>query len=264
MVKAVFDELDAASPETPLHRRHRRRCDRSVAGGGRALRSRAGRIGPRGVLRSRRRRHGRREQELDQDHRRRDGQLRAGLLRLRLEEVRRRRRFRTCASDRRRFRAVPVSRASFVGCHQFNFLDRYDVLRVGGAGRRVPAERAVRTRRRSGTSCRSRSRNRSSRNGCGSSSSTPTRSRRARAWARASTRSCRRASSRSPACCRATRRSPTSSTPSRRPTASAARRWCSRTSRRSTRRSPISSEVAVPASADRLASSAAAGAGRGA
>ena len=39
------------------------------------------------VLRPRRRRHGRRQQELDQDHRRGDRQLRAGLLRLRLEEV---------------------------------------------------------------------------------------------------------------------------------------------------------------------------------
>ena len=41
------------------------------------------------VLRPRRRRHGRRQQELDQDHRRGDRQLRPGLLRLRLEEGRR-------------------------------------------------------------------------------------------------------------------------------------------------------------------------------
>ncbi|MCK7575969.1 MAG: hypothetical protein MZV65_08775 [Chromatiales bacterium] len=41
------------------------------------------------VLRPRRRRHGRRQQELDQDHRRGDRQLRPGLLRLRLQEVRR-------------------------------------------------------------------------------------------------------------------------------------------------------------------------------
>ena len=34
-------------------------------------------------------RHSRRQQELDQDHRRRDGQLRAGLLRLRFQEIRR-------------------------------------------------------------------------------------------------------------------------------------------------------------------------------
>ena len=47
-----------------------------------------------------------------------------------------------------------------------------------------------------------------------------------RAWARASTPSCRPASSPSAACCRATRPSRPSRTPSRRPTASAARRWC--------------------------------------
>ena len=40
------------------------------------------------VLRPRRRRHRRRQQELHQDHRRRDRQLRPGLLRLRLQEVR--------------------------------------------------------------------------------------------------------------------------------------------------------------------------------
>ena len=42
-----------------------------------------------GVLRPRRRRHGRRQQEHHQDHRAGDRPVRAGLLRLRLEEVRR-------------------------------------------------------------------------------------------------------------------------------------------------------------------------------
>ena len=45
--------------------------------------------GARHVLRPWRRRHGGRQQELHQDHRRRDDELRAGLLRLRLQEVRR-------------------------------------------------------------------------------------------------------------------------------------------------------------------------------
>ena len=53
------------------------------------LRHRAGRRGPGRLLRPGRRRHGRRQQELDQDHRRGHAQLRPGLLRLRLEEVRR-------------------------------------------------------------------------------------------------------------------------------------------------------------------------------
>ena len=44
---------------------------------------------PRGLLRARLRRHGWREQGLDQDHRRKHGQLRAGVFRLRLEEIRR-------------------------------------------------------------------------------------------------------------------------------------------------------------------------------
>ena len=59
-----------------------------------------------------------REQELDQDHRRGDGQLRAGLLRLRLEEVRRDRRSRTCASARgRSARPYLITQANFVACH---------------------------------------------------------------------------------------------------------------------------------------------------
>ena len=71
--QGVFDELARAEPETSLHRRHRRRRDAH----------RASTYDPRfdieppdtvarGVLRPRRRRHGRRQQELDQDHRRGD------------------------------------------------------------------------------------------------------------------------------------------------------------------------------------------------
>ena len=52
------------------------------------VRHRAGRRDAGGVLRPRRRRHGGRQQELHQDHRRGNGQLRPGLLRLRLEEIR--------------------------------------------------------------------------------------------------------------------------------------------------------------------------------
>ena len=91
-----------ARAEAPLHGRHRRRRDRFVAGGGREFEVEPAGIGARGVLRTRRGRNGRRQQELDQDHRRRDGQLGAGLFRLRLEEIRRARRFRTCVSGRRR------------------------------------------------------------------------------------------------------------------------------------------------------------------
>ena len=77
-----------ATADEPLHRRHRRRRDAHQPRLRPGLLDRgAGRRCAR-VLRPRRRRHGRGEQELDQDHRRGDRQLRPGLLRLRLEEVR--------------------------------------------------------------------------------------------------------------------------------------------------------------------------------
>ncbi len=74
--------------EEPLHRRHQRRRDahqhpvRSVL-----LLGACGRA-PRHVLRAGSGRHHRREQELDQDHRQGHGQLRPGLLRAGLQEVR--------------------------------------------------------------------------------------------------------------------------------------------------------------------------------
>ena len=48
-----------------------------------------------------------------------------------------------------------ISQAVFVACHQFDFLERYDVLDAAAARRGVSPERAVRRRRRSGTRCRS-------------------------------------------------------------------------------------------------------------
>ena len=105
---------------------------------------------------------------------------------------------------------------------------------------------------------------RSSTRSCGSSSSTATRWPARPAWAGASTRSCRPASSPSAACCRATRPSPRSSTPSRRPTASAAKRWCRRTSRPWIATLEHLHEVAVPATVTQHRRHAAAGAGRGA
>jgi pyruvate-ferredoxin/flavodoxin oxidoreductase len=76
MVKAVFDEL-AGVAAPALHGRHRRRRHPPLA----AVRpdfDRARPTCPRGVLRPRRRRHGRRQQELDQDHRRGDAELAQG------------------------------------------------------------------------------------------------------------------------------------------------------------------------------------------
>ena len=71
----------------PLHRGHRRRRDAPVAAAGFRIRHRAPGCGARGVLRPGRGRDRRREQEFDQDHRRGNRPVRAGLLRLRLEEI---------------------------------------------------------------------------------------------------------------------------------------------------------------------------------
>ena len=87
MVAGVFAELARERPRRRFTDRHQRRrlrhepALRPVAG------HRAARHGPRGLLRPRLGRHGRREQEHDQDPRRRGEPARPGLLRLRLEEV---------------------------------------------------------------------------------------------------------------------------------------------------------------------------------
>ena len=87
MVKAVYDELAKPRPKRHFtvginddvtHTSLKYDPAFDTEGEGRR---------PRALLRPRRRRHRRREQELDQDHRRGHAQLRAGLLRLRLEEV---------------------------------------------------------------------------------------------------------------------------------------------------------------------------------
>jgi len=86
MARAVFDELARGTP-----RRHFTvGIVDDVTGTSLPVdlvRHRARRGGPGGVLRPRVRRHGGRQQELDQDHRRGDRAARAGLLRLRLQEV---------------------------------------------------------------------------------------------------------------------------------------------------------------------------------
>ena len=73
--------------EGALHGGHHRRRDEPLAPGGRGDFARQARHVRGAVLRSGRRRHGGRQQELDQDHRRFDEQVLPGLLLLRLEEV---------------------------------------------------------------------------------------------------------------------------------------------------------------------------------
>ena len=88
------------------------------------------------VLRPRLRRHGRRQQELDQDHRRRHRQLRPGLLRLRLEEGRRDDGLAPALRPEPIRSHLPVHQADFVACHNFSFLEKYDMLANAEAGRR--------------------------------------------------------------------------------------------------------------------------------
>ena len=112
---------------------------------------------------------------------------------------------RTCASGRgRSARPTSCAQASFVGCHQFGLLERVDVLDRAAPGATLLLNCRARRRTRSGTRCRARCRSRSS-----PSDIERVRDRRradrprGRASPGGSTPSCRPASSRSPACCRA-------------------------------------------------------------
>ena len=182
------------------------------------LHHRSGRRGRLHLLWPGRRRHGGREQELDQDHRRADAGLRAGVLRLRLEEGRVAHDvappFRAAADSLavpgaacpiHRLSPVPVRRAHRRCC------TRRSTARCSCST--APSRRTI-----SGTSCHDRCRRRSSASTSGSSPSTRIVWRPRPACRAGSTRSCRPVSSRFPACCRAKRRSPESRTPSTRPT----------------------------------------------
>ena len=73
--------------EEPFHHRHRRRRDPHQSGLRRGVLDRVGDGHESRVLRSRRRRHRWRQQELGQDHRREHAALRTRALRIRLEEI---------------------------------------------------------------------------------------------------------------------------------------------------------------------------------
>ncbi len=55
-----------------------------------------------------------------------------------------------------------ITKANFVACHQFSFLERIDMLKLRRARRHLPAQQPLRRRTRSGTSCRARCSSRSS------------------------------------------------------------------------------------------------------
>ncbi len=87
MVKGIFDELTKPSPKNHFTDRHRRRRQPHEPGLRSGVFDRRSADGAGAVLRAGFGRHGGREQELHQDHRNGDAELRAGLLRVRLEEV---------------------------------------------------------------------------------------------------------------------------------------------------------------------------------
>ena len=142
-----------------------------------------------------------------------------------------------------------VREAQFIGCHQFQFIEKVDVLALAAPGRDAAAQQPARRQPRCGTTCPGRCRTASSSAGWPCGSSTPTRSRAPSASAATPTACCRRASSPSPACCPATRRSRRSRRPSPRPTAARARTSCARTSRPSIARIEALARVEVPATA---------------
>ena len=186
-----------------------------------------------------------REQELDQDHRRRDRHLPKAI---------------SCTTQRSpepitvshlRFGPDPIRRhTSFTrrirGCHQFSFLERYDVLELAEPEAVLPVERPLSARTRYGMSCRSRCRSRSSTSSCGFYVIDAYAVAKARHGRRINTvmQTCFFASR---ACCRAKRPSSRSSTRSRKPTASAATRSFRATSTAVERRSHIC-KGAVPRS----------------
>ena len=118
MVKAVFDELIKPAPKNHFtigivddvtHTSLDFDPDFSTEVAGH---------GPGPVLRPGRGRHRRRQQELHQDHRRGDRQLRPGLLRLRLQEVRRDHHLPPALRPRPIRSSYLITKANFVACHQ--------------------------------------------------------------------------------------------------------------------------------------------------
>ena len=140
-----------------------------------------------------------------------------------------------------------VAQAGFVGCHHFGLLDQVDVLGPGRARRDTAAQLPVPGGRRSGLRCPARCRSRSWPRPSTSTPSTPTGSPARPGSPGVPTPCCRPASSPSPECCPATRRSPRSRRRSPRRTAGAAPTSSRATTPRSTRRCPRCTASRCPA-----------------
>ena len=242
----------AAPPVHPRHHRRRRRHEP-------ALRPRPRHRGPadpaRGLLRARLGRHGRRQQEHDQDPRRRPRRARAGLLRLRLQEVRRPHRLAPALRSAPDPRALPrepgrLRRAATTSdCSTPSTCS--PAPRTGRRCCSTPRSRPT----RSGTRSPARCSRRSSTSGCACMPSTPTTVARVAGLpgshqhraADLLLRHLRRAA-------RARRRSPGSRRRSARPTAVGAPRWCGATRPPSTPRSRRCTRCRSPAPGRRSAS----------
>ena len=162
MVKGIFDELAKPAPKNHFTIGiHDDVTHTSLAYDPGLLHGRS-EDRARALLRTRFRRHGRRQQELHQDHRRRNSQLRAGLLRLRLQEVRLDDDIASALRTQPDSVDVPHHQASFVACHNFSFLEKMDVLEAAMPGRGLPAQFALSSRRSLGASLPKRRRKRSS------------------------------------------------------------------------------------------------------
>ena len=148
MVAGIFAELAARAPPA-VHDRHHRRRRRHEPALRRQPRHRGAGHPARRLLRHRLRRHGRREQEHHQDPRRRPARARPGLLRLRLEEVRRPHRLapalraapdpRAVPGERGRLRRLPPPRPARQGRRAGQRRGRRDpaAQRAAAAGRGV-------------------------------------------------------------------------------------------------------------------------------
>ena len=148
MVKGVLDELVARRAAPPLHGRHRRRRHaHEPAVGSRTSRPRAPACARSSSASAATARSAPRRAR--SDHRRGDAAPRAGLLRLRLEEVGRRSRCRTCASARSRSaRPTRSSGPTSWPCHQLRPARSGSTCSERAArGRALPAEQPHRRRR---------------------------------------------------------------------------------------------------------------------
>ena len=134
MVNAHLRRADEADAAEPLHHRHQRRRHPHQPGLRSRVLDRDAGHGARHVLRPGRGRHGGRQQEHHQDHRRRDRPNVQGYF------VYDSKKSGAVTTSHLRFSKKPIhstyliSRANFVACHQFSFMERLDVLKAADPG----------------------------------------------------------------------------------------------------------------------------------